>query len=321
VSRDGHLLYPAFPYTSFTRISRADADDLYAFLKTVPASKQPSQSHRLRWPYSAQFALRVWRSLFFTPADAPTQASSPAADAAHGSAWLRGQYLVQGLGHCQECHGARNALGALSQTPQAAGSVLPGALWLAPSLYNPQGASPANWSAAQTVDFLRSGRNSTAIASGPMAEVVLHSTQYLSDADAQAVAQYLRTLPQQSAPSAALVQPPAGMLQKGAKLYEKHCADCHGAEGQGQAGAYPALAGNRQVTQASPNNLINTVLNGGFGPATQGQPRPFGMPPFMLQLKDAEIADVLSYVRNSWGNQAAALSEFDINKFRRKQAP
>jgi mono/diheme cytochrome c family protein len=110
-------------------------------------------------------------------------------------------------------------------------------------------------------------------------------------------------------------------VQKGAKLYEAHCADCHGLKGEGRAGAYPALAGNRAVTQQPANNLINTVLHGGFAPATAGNPRPFGMPPFVLKLGDADVAAVLSYIRNAWGNRADGVSEFDINKFRRAQSP
>jgi mono/diheme cytochrome c family protein len=110
-------------------------------------------------------------------------------------------------------------------------------------------------------------------------------------------------------------------LSAGAKLYETHCADCHGLQGQGRVNAYPALAGNRAVLLDNANNLIHSVLNGGFAAATAGNSRPFGMPPFLLQLSDGEIAAVLTYVRNAWGNQAGALTEFDINKLRRSQAP
>jgi mono/diheme cytochrome c family protein len=110
-------------------------------------------------------------------------------------------------------------------------------------------------------------------------------------------------------------------LTAGAKLYEAHCADCHGLDGQGRADAYPALAGNRAVLMDNTNNLIHSVLDGGFAATTKGNARPFGMPPYMLQLNDAEIAAVLTYVRNAWGNQAGVLTEFDINKLRRSQAP
>jgi mono/diheme cytochrome c family protein len=198
--------------------------------------------------------------------------------------------------------------------------VLPGGQWFAPSLASATQASVATWSVEEIARFLQTGVNGQALAQGPMAEVVLHGTQYLTDADAQAMAIYLKALPQVKATPASKAVALTG-LTAGAKLYETHCADCHGLQGQGRANAYPALAGNRAVLMDNANNLIHSVLGGGFATVTKGQPRPFGMPPFMLQLNDGEIAAVLTYVRNAWGNQASALTEFDINKLRRSQAP
>lgn len=312
-SRDGHLLYPAFPYTSFTHVSRADADALFAYLQSLQPVAQATPAHALRWPYSTPFALRIWRALYFKPASsAATESTTPLA---------RGQYLVDGLAHCMECHGGRNALGA--QSARAGGGyLLPGGQWYAPSLSDPAQASVASWSDADVQRFLQTGANDHALASGPMAEVVLHGTQYLSDADAQAMAAYLKALPQTSAKASAPAQQPAsGLSALGAKVYEKHCAECHGAQGEGRAGAYPALAGNRAVTMAQTQNLVRTVLGGGFAPATAGNPQPYGMPPFMLQLGDGELAAVLTYIRSAWGNQASAISEFDINQQRRSQVP
>ncbi len=315
-ARGGRLLNPAFPYTSFTHISRSDSDALFAYLQTLPARPQANQPHALRWPLNTQIALRAWRTLFFSPASTAPLATSPLPP---GDVEMqRGAYLVQGLGHCLECHGARNALGALSGAPD--GSVLPGSQWFAPSLNDPAQASVAAWTVQETARFLQTGANSTAMASGPMAEVVLHGTQYLSDADARAMARYLKALPQTASKTAA--SPPVRTATPaGAKLYETHCADCHGLRGQGRATAYPALAGNRAVLMDNTNNLVYSVMGGGFAATTAGHARPFGMPPFMLQLSDSEIAAVLSYVRSAWGNRAAALSEFDINKLRRSQAP
>jgi cytochrome c553 len=315
-ARGGRLLYPAFPYTSFTHISRADADALFAYLQTVPAQPQANKPHALRWPFSTQWALRVWRMLFFSPAAAAPPLPS-------GNTELqRGAYLVQGLGHCLECHGARNAMGALSGGP--GGAVLPGDLWFAPSLNDPAQASVVAWTVEEITRYLQTGTNGRALASGPMAEVVLHGSQYLNDADARAMALYLKGLPQTAAQAVAKAtgSPVATQtLSVGAKLYESHCADCHGLQGQGRENTYPALAGNRAVLMDNSNNLVHSVLGGGFAPATAGHARPFGMPPFMLRLTDREMAAVLSYVRNAWGNQASALSEFDINKLRRSQAP
>ena len=145
--------------------------------------------------------------------------------------------------------------------------------------------------------------------------MVLHSTQYLHPDDLRAMAEYLKKLPG-AAPAAdqrssASPPDPAGMV-----LYQRHCADCHGAQGEGVPGAYPALAGNRALLLQDTTNLLQITLYGGFAPATQGNPRPFGMPPFVLQLSDADLARLLSTLRQSWGNQAAPLSELDVRRAR-----
>jgi mono/diheme cytochrome c family protein len=153
---------------------------------------------------------------------------------------------------------------------------------------------------------------------GPMAEVVLHSTQYLEPGDLRAIAVYLKSLPPAAADSdpRELPHAPASVLQRGGKIYADACANCHGEQGQGVRGAYPALAGNRAVTMHITTNLVQVVLHGGFAPATRGNPRPFGMPPFAPTLSDADVAAVLSYIRSSWGNRAAPLSEVDVGQQR-----
>jgi len=315
-SRDGHLLYPAFPYTSFTQLAREDSDALLVFLQTLPPADRPNQAHTLRWPYSSQWALAVWRAVNFSP-------TAPLAKApAQTDVVLRGAYLVNGLGHCNECHGARNVWGAPNLHQTLSGATLPQSLWYAPSLRAADEGSVAAWTLEDTVALLTTGANRHATTSGPMAEVVHHSTQYLQAADALAMARYLAQLPVEATPSslAPSTPPPAAQAQ-GARLYEAQCAQCHGKQGEGQADTYPALAGNRAVQMTPSHNLVLTVLQGGYGPSTQGRPQPHGMPPFQLTLSDAELASVLSYIRNAWGNQAPALSEFDINKFRNLQAP
>jgi mono/diheme cytochrome c family protein len=307
ISKDGRALYPAFPYTSYTLVTREDADAMFAYLKTVPPSPVPNRAHTLRWPYNTQLAIKVWRLLFFKPAaDAqPNAGASAAAD--------RGAYLVQGLGHCDECHAERNAFGAMRASVTQEGGVLPVSEWYAPAL---QSAWLQSWSEAQLQTFLQSAISPHGYAAGPMAEVVQYGTRYLTDADALAMAQYLK---RQAKGTPAL---PAGMavgsdtLRKGSAIYDKQCADCHGKAGQGQSGAYPALAGNPNVQRANINNLVLHTLYGGYPASTSGNPRPFGMPPFVLKLNDAEIAAVLSYLRTSWGNHGGAVGEFDINKLR-----
>ena len=229
----------------------------------------------------------------------------------------RGQYLVHGLGHCTECHGKRSLLGGLVGGNELAGAVLPGVPWYAPSLHDTSQAGAT--SVADTVALLQTGASGGRFVGGPMAEVVLHGTQHLTDADAQAIGLYLQQVARPTAPAAphALM---ANADPRAAKLYEDQCADCHGKEGQGQAGAYPALAGNRAVLTEQPNNAALSVLHGGFAPSTAGNPRPFGMPPFLLQLDNADVAAVLTYVRSSWGNQGAPVSALQVQQIRRTQA-
>jgi len=309
-SKDGRLLNPAFPYTSYTHVSREDSDAIRAFLLTVKPSGQANAAHALRWPFGTQPALMAWRSLYFTPA---SESRLP-----------RGEYLARGLGHCFECHAGRNALGAIATDGMRQGGVLSGSLWYAPSLTTVPEGAVAPWSVEQTTALLLTGRTPAASALGPMAEVVLHGTQYLSDGDATAIAQYLQGIGSPAVPAGTSPLPPSvtrSTLSRGATIYERHCAECHGKAGQGQPGAYPALAGNRRINLPTTNNLILTVLHGGFGPATQGNPAPYGMPPFMLTLNDAEVAAVLTYLRSSWGNSGAPVTEFDINKLRSSLPP
>ena len=333
-SRDGRRLSPAFPYTSYTLVSRADADALFAYLQTVAPSSRANTASPLAWPFNTQAALAVWRALYFWP-HTKVEAAAPGPDgkslspgasgasAAYAAGLARGAYLVQGLGHCTECHGGRSPLGGLVRGKELAGAVLPGVSWYAPSLQSVNQAGAT--SVADTVALLQTGTSGQRWVNGPMAEVVLHGTQYLSDADAQAIGLSLQSLVQPAAPNAPQAPPKqrppaAGADPRAAQLYADHCADCHGKEGQGQPGAYPALAGNRAVLMVPPNNAVLSVLHGGFAPATAGNPRPFGMPPFLLQLGDADVAAVLTHVRSAWGNQAAPVSALQVQQIRRPQA-
>ncbi len=313
-SKDGRLLYPAFPYTSYTQVTREDSDAIFAYLHSLPAVSQPNLPHDLRFPFQTQAALAVWRALYFSPGVFQPEVNRSAE-------WNRGAYLVQGLGHCSACHSPRDALGGIGKGLDLAGGLIPMQNWYAPSLTSPHEAGVADWDKAQIVSLLKNGVSSTASVSGPMAEVVLRSTQHLSQEDLGAMAQYLKELPPQGgtheASLAATV--PASSTSAAAKLYEQHCAQCHGDKGQGVANAYPALAGNRAVTMSSTENLVQMVLAGGYPPATAGNPRPFGMPPFVLVLDDSEVAAVITHIRNSWGNQASATTPLQVQRVRGNQ--
>ena len=305
-SRDGRLLYPAFPYDAYTRISAADADALFAYLRSLPAVAQPNRPHALRFPYDTQAALAVWRALFFRPARFEPDATRP-------PDWNRGAYLVQGLGHCAACHAERNLLGATRDAAGLGGGLIPLQNWYAPPLRTAQPGALAA--------LLQTGRSDTAALLGPMAEVVLHSTQHLDAADLRAMAVYLQSLPASPPMDVPAVSATAAQRTQGEALYRDHCSGCHGEHGQGVPGAYLPLAGNPAVLRPTPANLVQVVLGGAFAASTAGNPRPFGMPPFATALSDEEIAAVLSHVRSAWGNQAGAVKALDVQRYRDSVRP
>ena len=313
--RDGRLLYPAFPYPNYTLVTREDSDALWAYLRSLPAVAQQNRPHALSFPYGTQAALAVWRALYFRPARFEPDATRPAA-------WNRGAYLVQGLGHCNACHASRNALGATGGPLDLGGGLIPVQNWYAPSLTSVHEAGVADWPTPEVVRLLQTGVAATASVLGPMAEVVAGSTQHLDTADLQAMASYLAALRPAAPPEPAASQAvDARLLDHGAAVYDRHCVQCHGEQGEGVAGAYPRLAGNRAVTMDSPANLVHVVLEGGFPPATAGNPRPFGMPPLATTLDDGDIAAVLTFIRRAWGNEAAPVSAYEVARYRGQRAP
>ncbi len=303
--RDGRLLTPAFPYTNYSLVTRADSDALYAYLQSLSPVAQPRRAHELRFPYNTQAALAVWRALYFRPAVFTPEPERSAE-------WNRGAYLVEGLGHCNACHAPRNSLGAITNARDLSGGALRELGWYAPSLQDPAEAGVAGWNPVELRDWLKHGRNERASALGPMSEVILGSTQHLDEADLRAMGTYLQALPPQSKTRPRQPKPDPALRELGGKLYEKHCASCHGEQGAGVAGIYPALAGNRTVTMGPSDNLLRVMLRGGYAPATAGNPRPFGMPPFAGVLSDRELAAIASHLRNSWGHRAGDVTPLDV---------
>lgn len=305
-SRGGRLLYPTFPYTSYTHVSREDSDAIFAYLRSLPPAAMPNRPHALRFPYNTQTALLAWRTLYFKPSEASS-------DAARSTEWKRGAYLVRGLGHCAGCHAPRNALGATSETHELSGGMIAAQDWYAPALNAADEAGVATWGKGHIVQLLRTGASNGNTVSGPMANVVYESTQHLSERDLSAIAVFLKELPQAPVRRPAKVAVVDGAVtERGAKVYEQHCTQCHGDQGEGVAGAYPALAGNRAVTLASTANLVQIVRRGGFAPATAGNPRPYSMPPLGEGITDSDIAAVLTYIRSHWGNSAAPVTALDV---------
>jgi mono/diheme cytochrome c family protein len=198
------------------------------------------------------------------------------------------------------------------------GGVSPVDKWYAPSLATSAEAGVAEWETQHIVDLLKTGVSARGSALGPMAEVVFRSTQHLDEADLRAMAVFLKSLPQSAAPARRpnAATPGGATLERGRTVYRERCEGCHGPQGEGARGAYPALAGNRSVVMDPPVNVVRAVLSGGFQPATAGNPRPWGMPPFGHVLDDADVAAVVTFIRNQWGNSAAAVSGNDVQRLR-----
>lgn len=337
VNAQGRLLTPAFPYPNYTHISRADSDALYAYFQLgVKPVALASKAHELGFPFNTQLALAVWRVLFFSPDDKEATPDLIAAPAYSMPAIYqkgfkneveRGLYIVNGLGHCSACHAQRNALGAASSDGLLSGALMPMQDWYAPSLHAKEEAGVQHWPREQVIGFLKNGATHSASALGPMAEVVAKSTQYWRDEDLSATAAYLQSLPLHPAPGKPSAKVAPQLINQGAAIYAKHCATCHGADGQGLQESdalspqgiirIPALAGNRAVSLSSSANLVRIILAGGYAPATPGNPRPYGMPPFVHVLTDEDIAAVATYIRASWGNAANAVSASEVVAQRR----
>ena len=311
--RDGSLLYPAFPYTDYTKITREDSNAIFAYLQSLPAVKQRNAPNRINFPFNWRPLLYSWRLIYFTRGEYRP-------DATKSDEWNRGAYLVQGLGHCNACHTTRNQFGVSRGNILGGGQIM-GSNWYAPSLTSLQEASTADWPIEDISKLLTTGLSSLAATTGPMADVVSQSLQYLNEGDAFAMAIYLKSLPE-SEPRSRGIAPPLTeevdrQLQKGGHIYETYCQDCHGSLGRGTAGVYPALAGNRGVTLAFPINAIRSILNGGYAPVTATNSRPYGMPPFAQVLPDEEIALVLSYIRNAWGNRGSLVTAAQVDRSRK----
>jgi mono/diheme cytochrome c family protein len=311
-SRDGTLLYPAMPFPAYTKITRDDSDALFAYLRTLKPVSQANRANELRFPYNNRSLMFGWRTLYFTEG---TFAPLPGRSAEFN----RGAYLVQGLGHCASCHSTINALGGSSEDSAFAGGLIPLQNWYAPSLTSNQESGLGNWSVIEIAALLKGGASMRGAVYGPMAAVTHNSLQYLTNADATAMAVYLKSLLESKAssqPAAGGIQGSAATLSTGRSIYQRYCAACHRSDGKGMPPAYPPLAGNPSIEMELSVNPLRMVLNGGYPPQTTDDPRPYGMPPFAQVLSDDEVAAVVTYIRISWGNHGAGVTRREANAMR-----
>ncbi|MDI6028418.1 cytochrome c [Corticibacterium sp. UT-5YL-CI-8] len=321
---DGTHLYPAMPYVSYAVVRDDDVKALYAyFMSSVEKARQVNQPTTMPWPLSMRWPLAWWQLMFAQPRDFTTTATDPQFE--------RGAYLVEGLAHCGACHTPRGIAfqeTALADGPNSrflSGSVLEG--WYAKNLRD-EGTGLSTWTTAEIVDFLKTGRNDKTAAFGSMSDVVEHSTQHLLTEDLSAIASYLKSLkprdgrsptsqPKEDLTTAALKA--GDFSAPGATSYVEHCAVCHRMDGKGAPRIYPALAGNSMVFADDPSSLIQVTLAGGRMPKTTHDAMVFTMPGFS-HLPNREIAEVLNFIRNGWGNHGSQITEADISRMRHEIA-
>jgi cytochrome c553 len=310
---DGGLLYPAMPFGDYTRVTRADSDAIFAYLRSVPAVSDPNRPQDPHFPFNNRSLILGWRTLFFTEGTYQT-------DSAMSGEWNRGAYLVEGLGHCGMCHTPINQLGGSSESKAFQGGLIPLQKWYAPSLTSNKETGLGDWSLQDISDYLHKGVSARGAVYGPMSEVVYNSLQYLTDADIRAVSVYLKSLAQRSNPGPEVagvsVVESSLLMRLGKTVYSQECASCHGVKGSGDPPRYPPLANNQSIQMESAVNPIRMVLNGGFPPGTAANPLPYGMPPFAQRLSNDDVAAVVTYIRSSWGNHGTAISPRQVDDLR-----
>jgi len=307
IAPDGAHLYPAMPYPYYARMTREDVQAIRAYLNTVEPVPNAVTSNQLPFPFDIRASMAAWHALYFQPGAFKPVAGKP-------EAWNRGAYLVEGPGHCGVCHTPKTWLGGDKTSSPLKGGVLLG--WFAPDLSADPRLGVGGWSAAELTTYLRTGHNQSAGASGPMAEVVSRSTSQMSDADLAAIASYLKDQPAaaQAAPAAIAASDP--VMKQGGAIYHDQCMACHAPDGAGVTGMFPALKASPAVQQSDVTNLARVVLRGAQTVQTDRAPTGPAMPSFDWKLNDDQVAAVLTYVRNSWGNAAAAVDAGKIKSLR-----
>jgi len=319
VARDGHRLYPAMPFPSYQKLSDEDVSALYAFmLHGVQPASRPNQPTEIPWPLNMRWPLAIWRTAFASGAPYQTLESQD-------ESWNRGAYLVEGPGHCGSCHTPRGlafnekALDA-SSPDYLAGALLDG--WYAPSLRSDANTGISRWNENDIVEFLKTGRNQHAVVFGSMTDAFNNSTQFMRDEDLRAIAHYLKSLPPGSNNTGEAWHYPAqnSVGAPGEQTFLARCSSCHGADGRGQAPWIPPLAGATSM-QVDASSAINVVLNGSARIVADGVPDAYRMPPYRKQLSDRDAADVINYIRSSWGNSGAKTDAKAVGELRQHTDP
>lgn len=298
-------LYPAMPYTSYRWLTRADSDALYAYLMQINPAAVANREPDLKFPYNIRLGVRFWNMLFLK--DEIRDAS-----AGQSAQWLRGRYLGNALGHCAECHTPRGAMGQLNLARTLAGNRM-GRLG-APDI-TPTGLAAMGWTQQDLASFLTIGVAPQGSAYGEMFEVVHLSTKHLVPNDMEALTTYLMGDKPRPAQPLKVAGAADAEIDAGRRSYVALCAGCHGLDGSGKPHVAVAMKGNTSVRNPDAHNLIAVTLDGiaarHFGDKESMQE----MPGFAGKLTDRDVADLLTYMRASWG-AAAGVSEAQVKAVR-----
>ena len=317
VRRDGKHLYPAFPYTAYTQLSRDDVLAIKAYLWTLPPVAQPNRANELGFPFSQRWGMILWDAAFH-------KSGRFAPDPTKSAQWNSGAYLAAALGHCGECHTPRNLGFGLEHSRELTGEELQG--WRAYNITADPRHGIGSWTDDQILAYLASGHApSHASAGGPMLEAVSHSLQFLNPADASALVTYLRTVPAHEGkhPITVDAQPPAvvasnAMLpspdelrseSQGLALFEGACASCHQWNGSGRQTPYASLQGMRSVNDPSAKNVTQVILQG--AKMRVGDSDVF-MPAFADAYSNAEVAALANYVVAHFGGKHGSVTADDV---------
>jgi mono/diheme cytochrome c family protein len=292
------------PYPAYTKMSDDDVLAIRTYLATITPVSNLVVSNQLPFPFNIRFAMAFWNALNFTPGRYQPNPQKSAE-------WNRGAYIVEGAAHCGTCHTPKTTLGGDKASQALAGATLQG--WFAPDITNDPRKGIGGWSKDDLVQYLKTGTNNWTLASGPMADAVTHSTSRMTDEDIAAIAIYLKDSGAPAAASRAIaVAANDSAMRAGAAIYKDSCAVCHRDTGLGEAHLFPRLAGSALVQSDDPTTLARVVLQGTRAVSTPGAPTAPAMPAFDWRLDDAQVAAVLTYIRNNWGNAAAPVSPSDV---------